>query len=168
MKTLLIKIFLLLALVTSANFAVATPQPLLRGSYQKIIAAQAGQPFIVALWSVSCTHCAADLEIFERLAKKYATFNLVLISTDTPEQEAVINATLKKYNLGQPEPRQKRAGKVASWVFADSYIERLRFEIDAQWYGELPRTYFYDAKGEATGLSGVLDEQNIIRWLSYK
>jgi thiol-disulfide isomerase/thioredoxin len=168
MKSFVLKICLLLTLAASANAALAASQtqPLLRGSYQKIIAAHAGQPFIVALWSVSCTHCGADLEIFERLAKQYATFNLVLISTDTPEQEAVIVSTLNKYNLGQPEPTQKRAGKVASWVFADSYTERLRFEIDAQWYGELPRTYFFDAKGKATGISGVLDAQKIKQWLN--
>lgn len=149
----------------SAHAAQQT-QPLQRGSYQKIIAAHAGQPFIVALWSISCTHCGADLEIFGRLANKYPAFKLVLISTDAPEQEASIVATLNKYYLGQTY--QKRAGKVESWVFADSYTERLRFEIDPQWYGELPRTYFFDEKGRATGISGVLDEKKIEHWVREK
>ena len=35
-------------------------------------------------------------------------------------------------------------GKVEQWVFADPMPERLRFEIDRRWYGELPRTHFYD------------------------
>lgn len=143
----------------------AQTQPLLRGSFQKIVAAHAGKPFIVALWSISCTHCGADLEIFERLANKYPAFNLVLISTDAPEQEAAIVRTLKKYHLAQSGPKQKRAGNVESWVFGDSYTERLRFEIDAQWYGELPRTYFYDANGKATGLSGVLDADKTEQWV---
>ena len=157
---------LLLALSANCVLAAADNQPLLRGSYQKIIAAHAGKPFIVALWSISCTHCGVDLEIFGRLAKKYSDFNLVLISTDTPEQEAVINRTLHKYNLGRKGP--KRLAKIESWVFSDSYSERLRFEIDAQWYGELPRTYFYDAKGNATGISGVLDADETERWVSNK
>jgi thiol-disulfide isomerase/thioredoxin len=140
-------------------------QPLLRGSYQKIIAAHAGKPFIVAMWSVNCTHCGADLEIFGRLAKKYADFDLVLISTDSPEQEAVIISSLKKYNLGLESSKHKRAGKVESWIFADSYAERLRFEVDTQWYGELPRTYFFDAAGKARGVSGVLDENTVEQWV---
>jgi len=167
MKKLIIQAYLalLLALSASCVFAAAETQPLLRGSYQKIIAAHAGKPFIVALWSVSCTHCGADLEIFERLAKQYSNFNLVLISTDTPEQEAVIARTLHSYNLGRTRLGQKRPGKIESWVFADSYSERLRFEIDAQWYGELPRTYFFDDKGIASGISGVLDAEETERWL---
>lgn len=150
------------------NTARAAPQVQLlqRGSYQKIIAVHAGKPFIVALWSITCTHCAADLEIFERLAGKYPEFNLVLISTDTPEQEAEIATTLNKYHLGQAN--KNLAGKVESWVFADSYTERLRFEIDAQWYGELPRTYFFDSKGKQTGISGVLDEKKTELWVRAK
>lgn len=157
-----------IALALGMYVAQATQQthPLQRGSYKEIVAAQAGKPFIVALWSVSCTHCGADLELFERLAKKYTEFNLVLISTDSPEQEAAIRDTLNKYHLGPLEA--KRMGKVQSWVFADTYTERLRFEIDSQWYGELPRTYFYDAKGKATGISGVLNEEQTEQWVRAK
>ncbi|OYY43447.1 MAG: hypothetical protein B7Y56_11305 [Gallionellales bacterium 35-53-114] len=156
----------LILLNISTSGAAQQTRPLQRGSYQKIIAAHAGQPFIVALWSISCTHCGADLEIFERLANKYPAFKLVLISTDAPEQEAAIVATLNKYHLGQTH--QKRVGEIESWVFADSYTERLRFEIDPQWYGELPRTYFIDAKGRATGISGVLDEAKTEEWVRAK
>lgn len=160
------KWLLVIALTLGINAAQAVQiQPLQRGSFQKIIAAHAGKPFVVALWSISCTHCGADLEIFERLANKYPEFNLVLISTDAPEQEAAIVRTLKKYHLTRAGSKPKRAGKVESWVFADSYTERLRFEIDVQWYGELPRTYFYDAKGKATGISGVLDADKTEQWV---
>ena len=155
-----------LILLFSMNaFSAPQTQPLLRGSFQKIINAHAGKPFIVAMWSVSCTHCGADLEIFGRLAKKYAGFNLVLISTDSPEQESTIVNSLEKYNLGLLNPKHKRAGKLESWVFADTYTERLRFEIDAQWYGELPRTYFFDAAGKSRGVSGVLDEGVVEQWV---
>ena len=161
------KWFMAIALMLSMNAAHAAQQtqPLQRGSYQKIVAAHAGKPFVVALWSISCIHCAVDLELFERLARKYPQFKLVLISTDAPEQEAAIVRTLKKYRLIQSGTKQQIAGKVESWVFADSYTERLRFEIDAQWYGELPRTYFYQANGKATGISGVLDADRTEQWL---
>lgn len=156
---------LALLLASGTNGVLATPeaQPLQRGGYQKIVAAHTGQPFVVALWSVSCTHCAEDMVLFEQLAKKYSAFNLVLISTDTPEQEAAIARTLNHYHLGRTG--KDRLAKIESWVFADSYHERLRYEVDAQWYGELPRTYFYDAKGNPTGISGVLDAQETELWL---
>lgn len=156
---------LMLLTGVSNTFASQQAQPLIRGSYQKIIKAHEGMPFIVALWSVSCTHCGADLEIFERLAKKYTGFNLVLISTDSPDQEATIVSSLNKYNLEPSKSKNMRATKIESWVFADSYSERLRYEIDAQWYGELPRTYFFDATGKASGVSGVLDEVKTEQWV---
>lgn len=157
---------LFLALSFNCASAAQAPQFLQRGSYPKIIAAHSGRPFIVAMWSLTCTHCVTDLEIFERLAKKYSSFDLVLISTDTPEQEAAIAGTLKQYQLGLPEGKHKRQGKVESWVFADSFVERLRFEIDAQWYGELPRTYFFDAAGKSRGISGALDAKETELWVS--
>lgn len=157
---------LLVSGLSAASAAQPDTQFLQRGSYQKILAAHAGRPFVVAMWSLSCTHCAADLEIFGRLANKYPGFDLVLISTDTPGQEPAIARTLGQYHLGKSTAKPKRLGKVESWVFADSYAERLRFEIDAQWYGELPRTYFYDASGTARGISGALNAQETELWVS--
>lgn len=154
---------LLLALSASCALAAAQTQPLLRGSYHRIIAAHAGKPFIVALWSVGCTHCGADLELFARLLQKYPAFKLVLISTDAPEQEEEIASALNHYHLNSQA--QTGSGKVESWVFADSYTERMRFEVDAQWYGELPRTYFYDAQGRAASTSGVLDAAETENWV---
>lgn len=155
----------LLALLLLCDMAGAlAAQPLQRGSYRKMVAAHAGKPFIVALWSVSCPHCSADLEMFRKLLHKYPAFNLVLVSTDTPEEMGEIDAILDKYRLSSTA-QGKRTGTVESWVFADSYGERLRFEIDPQWYGELPRTYFFDAGGRARGISGVLDEAGTEQWV---
>jgi thiol-disulfide isomerase/thioredoxin len=162
MKLRWFKGVLLVLLLVSTQYAWAESwtQLLQRGSYQKIIAAHKGRPFIVALWSVNCSHCGKDLEIFSRLSKKYANFSLVLISTDTPDQEVAISAGLQRYKLGQGGQ-----ANVESWVYADSYIERLNYEIDSKWYGELPRTYFFDAQGHAKGVSGVLDETETERWV---
>jgi len=157
------RLCLALLLVLSCSYAQAELQPLLRGSYPKIISTHAGRPFVVALWSVSCTHCAADMDIFARLLKQYPKFKLVLISTDSPEIEAAITHRLQQYQL--LDAIQRKGGNVESWVFADSYTERLHFEVDAQWYGELPRTYFFDANGKATALSGVLDAAQTERWV---
>lgn len=162
------RLCLALALLLVLNLPAAAQElkPFVAGSIKEITAARQGKPFILGMWSLSCAHCVADLEIFKQLARKYPGFDLVLISTDTPEQEAAIADILKQYNLGQPDAKQKRQGKVESWIFADSYSERLRFEIDARWYGELPRTYFYDAAGKALGVSGVLNAKATELWVN--
>ena len=33
-----------------------------------------------------------------------------------------------------------RAGAAENWLFSDGFVERLRFEIDPAWQGEIPRT----------------------------
>lgn len=126
-----------------------------RGSRQTIVAAHQGKPFILALWSLDCTHCRDDLEILGKLQAKYRTLELVLVATDTPAQRSEIQTVLKHHALQRAE----------SWVFADSYTERLRFEIDAQWYGELPRTYFFDAAGGSTAVSGKIERDQVERWI---
>lgn len=146
---------LLLCLSSACSSAAQITKHFVRGSYQEIVSARAGKPFIVSLWSLDCTYCRDDMVLFGKLSKKYPDLDLVLISTDTSEQTKEIARTLQKYPLKKAE----------SWVFADSFAERLRYEVDTQWYGELPRTYFYDAQGHVLALSGKLDYVKIEQWI---
>lgn len=162
LESSLIKRLFALLLSFSAACACAAPEPasapirsFVRGSQQQIVATHAGKPFVIAFWSVSCTNCRDDLLLFGKLVQKYLDFDLILVSTDAPEQKQEIARTLKNYHLERNE----------SWVFADSFVERLRYEVDAQWYGELPRTYFYDAQGHVVALSGSLDYAQVERWI---
>lgn len=147
---------LLLFISAACACAAQEAKPFVRGSYQSIVSARAGKPFIIGLWSLTCTNCRDDLALFGKLAKKYRDLDLVLIATDTPEQKQELARILQRYRLERTE----------SWVFADSFVERLRYEVDPQWYGELPRTYFYDAQGQALAISGKLDRAQIERWIS--
>lgn len=144
----------LLLCLSAAAFAQET-RPFVRGSQQAIVAAHQGKPFILALWSLDCTHCRDDLALLGRLQARYNKLDIVLVATDTPSREAEIQALLEQYALQRAE----------SWVFADSYTERLRFEIDAQWYGELPRTYFFGADGKMAAVSGKIRLQPTERWV---
>lgn len=146
---------LLLCLSAACASAEQEVKSFVRGSQQAIVAAHQGKPFILALWSLDCTHCRDDLALLGKLQAKYRTLDVVLVATDTPSQRSEIQTVLKRYVLQRAE----------SWVFADSYVERLRFEIDAQWYGELPRTYFFDAAGGSIAVSGKIERQQIERWI---
>jgi len=146
---------LLLCLCSVCACAGQEHRPFVRGSQQAIVATHHGKPFILALWSLDCTHCLDDMVLFEKLKKEYRDLDLVMVSTDTPQQKQQIANVLQRHHLGNVE----------SWIFADSFVERLRYEVDAQWYGELPRTYFFDAQGQSVAVSGKLERSQIERWI---
>lgn len=130
-------------------------KPFVRGSYQQIVSARQGKPFIISFWSLSCGYCKVELAMLKKLAKKYPQLDLVLVSTDMPEEEKSVSDTLAKFSLDRAE----------AWLFADSYVERLRFEIDKKWYGELPRTYFFNANNEMKAISGKLEQSEVELWI---
>lgn len=151
------RIFLTLALL----LALAPPataqeiKPFVSGSIKEITAARQGKPFILSLWSLTCTHCREELSLLSSMVKKYPNLDLVLVATDTPEEGEAISATLGQSGLGGAQ----------AWVFADPFAERLRFEIDPKWHGELPRTYLYDPSHKIQAFSGKPDALQMEQWL---
>lgn len=148
---------LLLALLATSGVHAAgtTLKPFQPGSVQRIVEARDGRPFILAFWSVDCTHCRAELEQLARLANRHPELDIVLVSTDTPAASADILAALRRY--GSPRAEQ--------WVFADDFVERLRFEVAPRWYGELPRTYLFGPGESREAITGRLDPGRLAHWL---
>jgi len=144
---------LLLALTLPA--AAQELKPFVAGSIKEITAARQGKPFILGMWSLTCAHCREEFALLSGLVKKHPDLDLVLIATDTPEESEAISATLRLSGLGGAE----------AWVFADPFAERLRFEIDPKWHGELPRTYLYDPSHKAQAFSGKPDALQMEQWL---
>lgn len=143
-------------LVIAASASAAEPVPFTVDSLAKIKAQYAGRPFILNLWSVNeCSYCIAELTLLGKLAKTQKRLPLVLVATDSPEFAPAMQKTLSPLGL---------AG-VDSWVFDDPIPERLRHAIDPSWYGELPRTYLYDARHQRETIVGVLGEQRLRAWL---
>ena len=95
------------------------------------------------------------MNMLAKLRKEYPDFNLVLVATDDIARSAEVQAFLLERGLAQVE----------SWMFAEPNPQRLRYEIDSGWYGELPRSYFYDARHERLGVSGALNSEQIQAWL---
>jgi hypothetical protein len=149
---------LAVALLLAGLLAPAGAQdirPFVRGSYAEILAAHKGRPFILSLWSLDCVYCRDDFVLFEKLARTQPSLDIVLVATDSPAQDAAITAMLRHYQL---QDRQ-------AWVFDDSFVERLRFEVDRHWYGELPRTYLFAGDGTRKAVSGRLDETSLLQWV---
>ena len=58
-----------------------------------------------------------------------------------------------------------RIGGGQNWPFGDGFVERLRYEIDPQWKGEIPRTLLIARDGTVTTIEGVADLKEVSAWL---
>lgn len=157
MKRLLFACTLLLAAAVhaDANANDAALKPFQRGSAKAIVEARAGRPFILTFWSVECVHCRAELEQLAALSKAHPQLDVVLVSTDSVAASREVSGVLRQYDL----PRAER------WVFADDFTERLRFEVDPRWHGELPRSYLHGPGKAVEGITGKIDAQRLVPWL---
>ena len=131
-------------------------RPFVSGSFTEIIESQQKKPFILVLWSLDCPSCFKELEMIGRISPQHSEVNIILVSTDIEANMSELNAVLKKYKLNNIE----------SWVFSGDSDERLRFEIDRTWYGELPRSYLFKEKEKKQVVSGILSQEILLSWLN--
>ena len=147
---------ILVAMVTLLPTAVlAKHQPFTADSLQQIEQQYAGEAFLLVIWEINCFPCREELALLGKLRQTHPDMKVSLLATDNISQLDEIAAILEANQL---------AG-IDSWVFADPNIERLRYNIDPEWFGELPRNYFYDADSSRFGFSGKLTEEVLDEWL---
>jgi thiol-disulfide isomerase/thioredoxin len=153
------RVTLLLAVLLSlASFAAAAadPRPFGRGSWTKLSEAHAGQPTVIHFWGLTCGPCLVELPHWGKLAAERPDLKLVLVAADpVPQDPERLTDVLGRAGLGKTE----------SWSFTDRFYERLRYEIDPAWAGELPRTVMVDRAGKVTVLPGVADLTQVRAWL---
>jgi thiol-disulfide isomerase/thioredoxin len=116
-----------------------------QGSYQQILDSQKQQPFILIVWSINCAVCLAEMELIYKIQQQ-ESIKLIMLSVDGPEFR----------NEMQQVIQQSRLNNIEQWFFAEDNSPALRYLIDKRWYGELPRTYFFDNQHQKIGISGVL------------
>ena len=152
-----LSIFLALLLcLAPVGTASADPLPFERGSWAKLRTAHAGQPTVIHFWGLSCAPCLVEMPQWAALTKARPDMRLVLIAADpVPQDPERLDATLARFGLDATE----------SWSFTDRFYERLHYEIDPTWAGELPRTVMIDREGKATVLPGVADLAHVRQWL---
>lgn len=150
-------LFVVLLVFAGTASAADNLRPFVVGSMAQIQKEFSGKPFVMFLWSLSCTYCPTELEMFGKFKQQHPELNLVLIATDTPEDRPEIVSHLAGYGLSEIE---------SNWVFAEDMPERLRFKIDRRWYGEVPRTYFYDQAHERLVKTGLVGEAFVKKWLT--
>ncbi len=150
-------LFLALVLsLTSAAAQSADLQSFGRGSWSQLRAAHDGQPTVIHFWGLTCAPCLVEMPEWGKLRSERPDLRLVMVAADpVPQDPARVADMLTRANLG----------KVESWAFTDRFNERLRYEIDPAWAGELPRTMLIDRDGKETVLTGVADLGEVRAWL---
>lgn len=119
------------------------------GSYQKLLASKKNQPLLLIIWSLDCASCLKEMPLIAKLHRQYPDLNMVLLSVDGSENRQQVQQMLVKTQLQNAQ----------NWLFADANSRKLRFEIDPDWFGELPRNYFFAADHQRFGISGVISER---------
>ena len=147
---------LLLSVTSLCAAEAADLLPFERGSWAKLRASHGSQPIVVHLWGLTCGPCLVELPEWGKLQTERPDLKLVLVAADPlPQDPERVSATLARAGLGSSE----------SWTFTDRFYERLRYEIDPSWAGELPRTVMIDRDGKAQVLPGVADLSTVRAWL---
>lgn len=121
------------------------------GSYQQLLKEYADKPFVLMIWSISCTSCLKKMPVMSELQKSMPGVNLIMLATDDASATDQVKSILTGNELNH----------VDNWIFADANAQKLRYEIDPKWYGEVPRTYFLNKEHQRIGVSGSVSREKL-------
>ena len=157
MKRLLAAVCLFASLAAALAAETSSElKPFVRGSWQEMLRSHAGRPTLVHFWGVTCGPCKIELPLLGQFMKNHSELDVVMISADlVPNLPGAARAMLDKAGLGTAE----------NWLFSDGFVERLRFEIDPAWQGEIPRTLLIARDGTVTTIEGSAEIPDLEKWL---
>ena len=151
------KPLVLLLLLLSSSALAEEPQAFVRGSWQGLRQEHAGRPMIVHFWGVTCGPCLAELPRWGEFIGEKPGVDVVMVAADpvVGEQKAIAGALAK-------------AGCAAaeSWIFADPFVDRLAYEVDQNWAGELPYTLLVGADGSVAAILGEVEFSELRVWVA--
>ena len=139
------KLKTLLLLLVFSNFSFAYElMPFEINTRNVIEKKYLNQPLIISFWSIDCPYCIDDLKKLGKALSKNKNVKLITVCVDGKESAKKAERILNLAHLPEHERYQ----------YAEVDEDKLRYSIDSTWYGELPRTYFYDTAHQVTPLSG--------------
>ncbi len=147
----------LLSLAFYANTAAyAQSQTFTSDTFSTLKQQYNGKQWVLILWSVDCPPCFKELALVSKLRAQHKDLAIAIVNADDNDELASERqAILKRFNLDDLD----------SFHFSDGNAASTRYFIDPQWYGELPRSYFIDAKGKHRGKSGLVSQALLEKWL---
>lgn len=154
---LAVKFLLVCVFLFSQHVRAELLKPFNVASRLEIEKAHQGQPMVLAFWSVDCVYCLDELGVLADFVKQHPKIKLILVNVDGQSPSLEINKALKQIHL---------PSTYEAWQFSESDEDRLRYSVDKNWYGELPRTYYYDASHQVKAVSGNPDLIWLKNWAS--
>ncbi len=149
------KTLVLLVLLLSFPALAEGPRSFVRGSWQELRQEHVGRPMIVHFWGVTCGPCLAELPRWGEFIREKPGVDIVMVAADPVVVEAsAVAGLLAKAGCAAAE----------SWTFADPFTDRLNYEVDPSWAGELPYTLLVGAEGSVTLMLGAVTFSELHAW----
>ena len=114
---------------------------------------------LVLFWSLECPPCFKEMAMLRDLLQEHPNLAVALISTD---------ADSDRYREVDEVYESIHGTNLETWVFSSGNGDALIFQIDREWYGELPRSYFVKKNGERIAHSGLLSIDELTQWFNIK
>lgn len=128
-----------------------------RGSWKSLLAANEGRSAIIHFWGVTCGPCMTELPVWGQFLRAHPDAPLILIAADpAPQPDDAIASVLTRSGLTQAQ----------CWRFDTGFSDRLYFEVDPDWQGELPRTTLLSTDGSQDTWLGDTDFARLGAWLA--
>jgi thiol-disulfide isomerase/thioredoxin len=154
-RTILVGTILLASLFVALASEPTKLKSFERGSWQKLLRSHAGHPTLVHFWGVTCGPCKVELPELGEFMKQNPTVEVVTIDADlVPNSDAPAMSMLKDAGLSSAE----------NWIFGDGFAERLRYEIDPAWQGDIPRTILISGSGTIVNIEGSAEPAALRKW----
>jgi thiol-disulfide isomerase/thioredoxin len=154
-RQILAAVFLLAFLPAVPASGEGQIKPFERGTWQQLLQSHRGRPTLVHFWGVTCGPCKVELPLLGDFLKRHPTIDVVTVSADlVPNLPAATRSMLQKAGLASAE----------NWIFGDGFAERLRFEIDPTWQGDIPRTMLISRDGAITTIEGSAEIAELEKW----
>ena len=127
--------------------------PLGHGDWTALRGRLTGQAAVVHLWGVTCAPCIVELPAWGEFVSGHPRLPVLFVHCDPVPRDKVL-ATLRRAGLEGAR----------NYAVRGPVDERLQFEFDPDWGGELPRTLLIDPRGGQRGISGSVDFAAILAW----
>lgn len=118
---------------------------------------------LVNLWATWCGPCLAEMSGLVEIGRQFETrgFDMITISTDSPEANEKATRLLKQFNAAIPkltELSTKEEGRTTNNYLFDGDTDALAEALDPEWQGTMPHTVLIAPGGEIVHrISGEAD-----------
>ena len=142
--------------ILTAQATAGDLKSFVRGSWRSIVEAHTGSALIVHFWGLTCGPCRTEMPAWGKLLAEKPDLPLVTINADmVPDAPDAVVDFLAKSGLSNAE----------NWIFDESFVERLRYEVDPKWQGEIPVTLLIGRDGSIRRIEGSAKMPEVSTWL---